>query len=192
MPVTQIAKILLTGSASPSLVRLVQEAAKWPCLHCKWRHSLHNQAFQAYCLDVMHCDVPTMLHCFHAASATQVVSAIGALADEQRKTREGAEVCCHTNATKRPHDIIGSKTETLMCLCQVSCESDLPEYCKMLANSKQGDCRRCLEATLEKSAELLGYDIMFRVSPALAQKVNKRHWHSHAMSKLRLELTSSP
>jgi hypothetical protein len=39
-----------------------------------------------------------------------------------------------------------------------------------------------LEATLEKAAELLGYNIMFPVLPALAQKVNECHWYSHTMS----------
>jgi hypothetical protein len=64
-----------------------------------------------------------------------------------------------------------------MRLCQVAQESDLPEYYRMLANTKRGERRHCLEALLEQAAELLGYDLVFPVSPALAQKVNECHWY---------------
>jgi hypothetical protein len=80
----------------------------------------HNQAFQAYRLEVMRRDLPEALPGSHAASATQVVDAIGALADEQRRTREEAEARCETDANKTPRDLFGSKTETLMRLCQVA------------------------------------------------------------------------
>jgi hypothetical protein len=62
----------------------------------------HNQTFQAYHLEVMHGDLPETLPGSHAASATQVMDAIGALADEQRKTHEEAEARRQTDAHK-PH-----------------------------------------------------------------------------------------
>jgi hypothetical protein len=143
----------------------------------------HNQAFQAYRVDVMRRDLPETLPGSHAASTTQVVDAIGALADEQRKTREEAEARRQTDANKTPRDLFGSKTETLMRLCQIARESDLPEYYRKLANTKRGERRHCLEAALEQAAELLGYyDLVFPVSPALAQKVNECHWYSHTPS----------
>jgi hypothetical protein len=48
----------------------------------------------------------------------------------------------------------------------------------MLANTKLGDRRRCLEGALKEAAKRLGYDIMFPVSLALAQKVNGCLWYS--------------
>jgi hypothetical protein len=80
-----------------------------------------------------------------------------------------------------------------MHLCQVARESDLPEYYRMLANAKQGERRRCLEAALKEAAELLGYDIMFPVSLALSQKINECHWYSPTRpATLLLEPTSLP
>jgi hypothetical protein len=71
----------------------------------------HSQTFQPYRFDVMHRDLPETLPGSHAASAMQVVDAIGALADEQRKTREEAEAHCQTDANKTPPDLFGSKTD---------------------------------------------------------------------------------
>jgi hypothetical protein len=138
----------------------------------------HSQAFQAFRLEIMHHDLPKMLPGSHTASATRVADAIGALLDEQRKTHKEAEVRRLTEENKVSRDLFGPKTETLMRLCQVACEPDLPEYYRMLANTKLGDHRRCLEGALKEAAKRLGYDIMFPVSLALAQKVNGCLWYS--------------
>jgi hypothetical protein len=69
-----------------------------------------------------------------------------------------------------------------MRFCQVAQESDLPEYYRLLANTKRGKHPHCLEASLKEAAELLAYDIAFQVLPALALRVNECHWYSHMTS----------
>ena len=65
----------------------------------------HNQAFQAFHLEVMHHDLPATLHGSKATFATQVTDAIGALADKQCRSCKKVKICHQTEVNKMPRNL---------------------------------------------------------------------------------------
>ncbi|MBV5276518.1 hypothetical protein JZU56_01370, partial [bacterium] len=114
-----------------------------------------------------------------ATTQERLADAVSLMVTEQRLARTEAQVRAeHDRAPKTVAKAIGQEsTTTLMALCQVGSEADLPKFWNDLAAAGKRDRQALEQAMLSKARDINMAEVAPVATPDLVKKVIGLQWH---------------